>query len=260
MSNENTREIEDTKLDYWRGDEVDGISLANEDTIPRKIVPVFMKENKVTDLKISLNRPPYEKILLCPHCLNAYYAGNYQEDNSLIFEPDDHIKSNYIGIASEEEYYNHIQNCKQPFKTDGIKRVTANAKKQVKHIVHRLSGWATCDTHFREILTSSDWFGTVNNMDGNISYLYIVNGLPVAFATFTEDCITIYEDGQPLVIDTYNIHDLFTFKEFRNRGYATQLIEHAIYDLDIPEGCLAAYYPLTVDSSRVMKNFPHKAV
>jgi GNAT superfamily N-acetyltransferase len=189
---------------------------------------------------------PQIQILVCPRCLKDINFGRWNENEEWEFRSDDTFASSELDIRSKSEYFEHIDNCPSYF-NDGINKVDYASNSQCFKIIERLAKWSRRATRWdTQQVCETDF---ITDDRPVIAYVYKDEVGPISYVAYREFPIPL--DGK----DTLAMccWDIFTFSEFRRRGYATQLLEYSLDDLKIDRSLLPLSYPVTKDSCEIIK-------
>lgn len=183
------------------------------------------------------NLKKYNKICICPNC----FATVHLSRNSCKFGWSS-PKEERIGVfhelskkyVTEDRFLDHCNSC-EPILNPGINCIDVNSSERLWQLVEMFSYFAKMDEG-RSRYDDARRIYPNDYMNGNlVAYVYNSNIGPISFAIFKEINYEEFGGKLPLLWDTY------TFPNYRNHGYASEIIEFAIEDLGLDRSMFPIY-------------------
>ena len=193
----------------------------------------------------------FNKICFCPHCFGTIFLGRNSDRGKWKRNRRHYVPDKFkLKCKDEEEFFMHIRCCPLPILDKGVNRIdkTSNLKKcllekacEMVDFFSLASYWEACEYSPQE----ERRVRAENLLNGDhIAYVFVDEYGPTSFAVFRT--ARIKNVGEVLMLD-----DIFTFKPFRNQGYATQIVKYAIKDLNLDKSFFNYHGPLTHEMNRI---------
>ncbi|KXS43916.1 MAG: hypothetical protein AWU59_843 [Methanolobus sp. T82-4] len=169
----------------------------------------------------------FHKFCICPGCFGTIHLGRNSDKQKWSRSYEDYIsnRKSRLNCRNEDAFLDHVDNC-TCFPENGVNRIDNSSSKRECNMVDLFSqlsrkgdnGYHAPDS--RRVRGDDILFGNF------IAYMFIDACGPTSCAMFE---IWNNKKSEKRI----GLIDVYTFQPFRNRGYATKILEYAIEDLNI---------------------------